>query len=146
MEDLKKTEISFRNVTYRDIKKIVDIKKKYNFLKFDKWFSYVYEINKEEELLMLNLIKNNRLYLQSFNEEQLKASFIIPILFRVNFIFDGIRDWYEYSISTKINGVLLKGKPDFMIAKGDFFPEKPYFFIQEFKRSNTNSDPEILIY
>ncbi len=143
MEDLKKTEISFRNVTYRDIKKIVDIKKKYNFLKFDKWFSYVYEINKEEELLMLNLIKNNRLYLQSFNEEQLKASFIIPILFRVNFIFDGIRDWYEYSISTKINGVLLKGKPDFMIAKGDFFPEKPYFFIQEFKRSNTNSDPEI---
>ncbi len=139
---LKKTEISFNNINYQDIKKIVDIKKKNNFSKFDKWFSYNYEINKEENFLMLNLIKNNNLYLKSFNEEQLKACFIIPILFKVNFIFDDIRDWYEYSISAKINDVLLKGKPDFMLAKGDKFPENPYFFIQEFKRSQSLSDPE----
>ena len=139
----KKTEITFINVTYQDIKSIVNIKKKDNSKKFDKWFFHKYEITEDEDFYLSKLIKNNKLYLQSFNEEQLKACFILPVLHKVDFIFGDIRDWYEYSISAKINNVTLKGKPDFMLAKGDFFPELPYFFIQEFKRSHSDSYPEM---
>ncbi len=133
----KKTEITFRSVTYQDIKNTVNIKKKNNNQKFDKWFSYDYKITGNEEFYLNKLIKNNKLYLQSFNEEQLKARFIIPVLHKVDFIFDDIKDWYEYSISAKVNDVFLKGRPDFMLAKGDFFPEHPYFFIQEFLNALT---------
>ncbi len=129
----KKTEITFRNVTYQDIKSIVNIKKKPAKSKFKNWFSHKHELSEDDNVFLQTLIDDNELYLQSFNEEQLKASFILPVLFRVKFIFDDIRDWYEYSISAKINNVTLKGKPDFMLAKGDELPERPYFFIQEFK-------------
>ncbi len=139
----KKTEITFRSITYLDIKSIVNIKKKPAKSKFKNWFSHKHELSENDNVFLQRLIDDNELYLQSFNEEQLKASFILPVLFRVNFIFDDIRDWYEYSISAKINNVTLKGKPDFMLAKGDFFPELPYFFIQEFKRSYSDSDPEM---
>ncbi len=40
-----------------------------------------------------------------------------------------------------VNGKILKGKPDFMIASGTREPEKPFFFLQEFKKQITNSDP-----
>ena len=36
----------------------------------------------------------------------------------------------------------MNGITDYLVAKGFDEPEKPYFFIQEFKPSKPNSDPE----
>ena len=91
---------------------------------------------------MQNLIKKNKLFLSAYNEEQLKVKFIVPVLNKVDFFFNNIKDWYEYWLSATVNNVLFRGKTDFMIAKGIKTPVKPYFFIQEFKQSKSTADPE----
>ena len=135
METTKIKEISFTNITFQDIKSIVNIEKKDSDPKFDNWFSFKYKISESEDSFFQKLIAKNKLYLSVYNEEQLKMKFICPVLDKVDFFFDDKKDWYDYSLSAIINGTLLKGRPDFMLAKGGEFPEEPYFFIQEFKPS-----------
>ena len=138
-------ELTFRNATFRDLKKIVAIKKLKRGQKFDKWFAFDYKISQDEDKYLQKLIDKNELILSAYNEEQLKAKFIIPLLHRVDYFFDDIKDWYEYSLSAQVNGTLLKGVTDFVLAKGDFEPEIPYFFLQEFKRSHSDKNPEFQI-
>ena len=64
------------------------------------------------------------------------------MLFRVNFHIGEIKDWYDSYLAGEVNGHKFNGKTDFMVAKGKFVPKKPYFFIQEFKRSTPNNNPE----
>ena len=88
------------------------------------------------------MINRHELFLPAYNEEQLKIKFIAPVLNRVDFFFDDIKDWYEYSLSATVNNTLLKGQPDFMLAKGERTPTMPYFFIQEFKPTRSLGDPK----
>ena len=137
-----KNEIIFGNVTYQELEEIVNITKKDNDPKFDDWFSFKYNISESEQKLLESLIKKNKLFLSSYNEAKLFARFISPILYKVDFNFDDIQDWYESWLIGKVNGVRFSGKTDFMVAKGNVVPKKPYFFISEFKRSIHRNNPE----
>ena len=134
--------LNYQNISFQDIRQAVDIKLKDNSQKFDKWFSYKYEISESEKSFFEKLIKNNKLYLTKYNEAKLFARFIGPILYKVDFYLGEIKDWYDSYLRGKVNGFNFSGKTDFMVAKGDFYPEKPYFFIQEFKQSLPNNNPE----
>ncbi len=135
-------KINYSGINLKKIESIVNIEKKDNDSKFEKWFSFHYETSKYEEELLEKLIKKNKLFLPSYNEEKLLISFIAPILFSVDFNFEDIKDWYSSWLQGELNGFKFSGKPDFMVAKGKKTPEKPYFFIQEFKRTQNTSDPE----
>ncbi|MEA3314794.1 MAG: hypothetical protein U9Q30_02905, partial [Campylobacterota bacterium] len=67
-----------------------------------------------------------------------------PILNNILFLnFDNnLRDFYNGKLIYKTDNFILNGESDFMVAKGLIDSEKPYFFIQEFKKGKTNSDPE----
>ncbi len=68
--------------------------------------------------------------------------FIAPMLFRVNFNSKNFREWYERPLQATINGVKFGGITDFMVAQGIEMPQKPYFFIQEFKKEDKSSHPK----
>ena len=51
-------------------------------------------------------------------------------------------DWYERPLHATINDYELGDKTDFLVARGINEPEKPYFFIQEFKPSESKSSPQ----
>ncbi len=51
-------------------------------------------------------------------------------------------DWYEPAFGGMVNKVELTGFVDYMVAKGIKTPEKPYFFIQEFKPQQADKDVE----
>ncbi|NOQ35522.1 MAG: hypothetical protein GQ569_06455, partial [Methylococcaceae bacterium] len=51
-------------------------------------------------------------------------------------------DFYEESLVYETDDFILKGITDFVVAKGLEYPEKPYFFIQEFKKGQQYSNPE----
>ncbi len=135
--------LNFGDANLIKLSKIVNIEQADNDSKFDNWFSYKYEISKEDESYLKNLIKKNKLFLSAYNEEQLKVKFIAPVLNKVDFFFDNIKDWYEYWLSATVNNVLFRGKTDFMIAKGIDEPEIPYFLLQEYKKSiNFTGNPK----
>ncbi len=54
-----------------------------------------------------------------------------------------VTDWYDGSLSGMVNGVEIKGFADFMVATGFDEAQKPYFFIQEFKPSVPDRNPEV---
>ncbi len=78
----------------------------------------------------------------SYSEEELRIRFIGPLLNKVDYRFKNTRDWYQRPLKAKINKVTIGGYVDFMVAKGFKEPEIPYFFIQEFKRTKFETDPE----
>lgn len=136
-------KISFSSIKYSQIEDIVDITKKIDDSQFDEWFSYPFVPSEEELDFLKMLIRKNRLRIEIYSEEDLKAKFLIPLLNRVDFnINDKITDWYEPTIKTIINDYELGGVSDFLVAKGYAEPKIPYFFIQEFKPSFSASSPE----
>ena len=116
--------------------------KKTNY--FDEWFSYCYNFSNEEIVFFEKLIEKNRPLISDYNEEDLKANFIIPLINKVDFFLldKRIRGFYEEKLIYKTERFIFKGTTDFVVSKGFKRPKEPYFFIQEFKKGKENSDPE----
>lgn len=145
MSEIK--EFSFSQITFENIKSVIKIEKKYNLSIFQDWFN----INEISNLDLEFLKKLNSVYgenfasvIKHFSEETLKAKFIIPILNKVDFFSPEryIADFYNESLKYQNDNFCFSGFCDFYVARGIEYPEKPLFFIQEFKKGEKYSDPE----
>ncbi len=135
--------IVFRNCTLKKLMQVVNIKKLKKHSKFYEWFSYDYKISEKEKDFFLELIDIHELHLSSYSEQKLSIRFIGAILNQINFHYENVKDWYGSEISCELNGFILKGKPDLIVATGIDEVEEPYFFIQEYKKSiNPSGNPE----
>ncbi len=134
---------NFSTIKFSELEKIISLKSKRNFSKFEDWFSYDYSMSELESTFLENLIDKHFLLLPSYFEDTLKIKFIGPILNQVDFSAEYLHDWYHASLSGMLNGVEIKGFADYMVATGTREPNKPYFFIQEFKPSIPDKDPEV---
>ena len=134
---------NFSNIKFSDLENIVQIKPMRDATKFNEWFSFAYKLKPTETKLFKALIDKNIMRIMSYMEEDLKAKFLIPIFNQVDFTTDVRDDWYDASLSGMVNGVEIKGFADYMVASGTRDPRKPYFFIQEFKPSIPDRNPEV---
>ncbi len=134
---------NFSNIKFSDLENLVKLTPADNNLKFNDWFSFDYKLNRKESTFLKELINKHRFLLNSYFEDTLKIKFIGPILNLVDFNAEYLHDWYHASLSGEINGVEIKGFTDYMVASGTREPRKPYFFIQEFKPSIPDKDPEV---
>ncbi len=134
---------NFGSITFKELEAIANIKRDISTAIFNSWFQGNIEITNEDRAFFTDLIQENSFLLESYNEEELKIKFISPILNRVKFTNPAyeIRDFYEHSITYTTDKFILTGNVDFLVAKGLEYSKKPYFFIQEFKRSIRNDDP-----
>ncbi len=139
LSDEKEKVLNFRSSTLEKLMEIVNIEDAYEKSKFDEWFTYKYDLKKEEENFIEKLIKKNRSFLHSYNEQTLTVKFIGQILNKIEFSNKFVKDWYGYSMSCKLNGWSLIGNPDFFVATGIEEPRTPYFFLQEYKREIKSS-------
>ena len=144
LEDEDIPIFSFSNMTDRKLKECVLIQREFNNSTiFDEWFSHNSELSSEEIAFLESLIEKYSAYLDGYKEETLKAHFVIPILNRVDFLLPEYRcaGLYEERLTYKTEKFIFNGTTDFVFAKGLVESEKPYFFIQEFKRGEENSSP-----
>jgi len=134
---------NFSKTRDKDLKEIVSIQKTLSYDIFDSWFQNDIDIDISLNSFLLELIEENQMLIDSYNEEDLKIHFIVPLLNRIKFksIKDNIRDFYENKIVYKTDKFILSGTTDFLVSKGLFETEHPYFFIQEFKRSEEYGNP-----
>ena len=135
-------KLSFSHVKFSDLSELVDIRQVVDDSVFAEWFGYSYRLNSHEEQLLQELIEENRQFMLSYSEDELKMKFLAPLLNAVHFHTGSIRDWYQRPLKAKINNVILGGYVDFMVATGVKEPARPYFFIQEFKKTKIDVDPE----
>jgi len=135
---------SFSKITDKKLKELVDIKQKISDNIFDDWFAFEFEFSDTLLSFLKELIIKNKSLIKSYNEEDLKVKFITPLLNDIDFLSyeNEFRDFYELPLSYKTDRFIFNGTTDFVVSKGLFESQKPYFFIQEFKKGQTDGYPE----
>ena len=88
---------------------------------------------------LVNLYQNE---IEYWNEQELIIKYLSPILNLIDFRGNNYNSFAERTISASVDGILLTGITDFVVARGKYEPRNPYFFIQEFKKAkNPTGDP-----
>lgn len=137
-------KFNYSSTTFEELQRFFDIKKSVDDKAFKEWFEFNYELKEFESEFLLHLIQKYKNYIEDFSEEKLKIKFIAPILNQVDFMIDekSIQDWYDEPLYFKSEEFEFNGKVDFMVAKGVQTPQTPFFFIQEFKKSQNDKNPQ----
>jgi len=126
-----------------DLKALFTIEQKLDAKKFDAWFQARIEIDPAIVAFLQGLLDENIALIERYSEEDLKVNFIVPLLNKVRFksFEKNMRDFYELPMSYVTEKFILNGTVDFVVAEGLVESKKPYFFIQEFKRSEEYGNP-----
>lgn len=134
---------TFGTITFKDLEQLVTIKRNISMEAFRNWFEAEIPISHDDQVYLNDLISETYFLIESYNETELKAKFIAPILNRVKFtdVDHEIRDFYEAKITYQTDQFILTGTTDFLVSTGLEYAKKPYFFLQEFKKSMRNDDP-----
>ena len=134
----------FSKIKDKELRELVNIKPNFSSKIFNDWFNNKIILNESEIRFLIKLLEKELHFIRIYKEEDLKVKFIAPILNRIDFrdIDKEIRDFYEEKITYKTKEFILTGVTDFLVSKGLEYSEKPYFFIQEFKKGKESSYPE----
>jgi len=126
-----------------ELKKLFEIKQNLDKQIFEQWFNNQIEIDNLVTAFLNDLIAENESLIERYNEEDLKVYYIIPLLNKINFLNRDkeIRGFYELPMSYVTEKFILNGTVDFVVSEGLVESQKPYFFIQEFKRSEEYGNP-----
>ncbi len=142
MEKIKNK--SFETWLYEDVGKAFDLKRLRNHPILTDLESLKLPANHPDtaaiEVLRLRLLD----YVDSWNEDEIKFLFISPIINLVNYMSDKYKIFTQRTLSvTYDNGTkTTSGKVEFMIATGIQTPQKPFFFLHEYKQENRrDNDP-----
>ena len=138
-------QYSFSTIKESELHNLVSLKRKiFSQTVFEKWLNFEYSISEETVVFLENLIERNRELLHSYDEEDLKIHFIAPLIAKIDYFMleDEIRNFYHEPLLYETEKFILNGRADMMVSKGLFRSEKPYFFIQEFKKGIRPTDPE----
>jgi len=145
-KDEEKTPIpvyQYSKIRDAELKKLFKIEKKLSPSIFDNWFNS--EIHLAEDIVkyLQQLIELNNGLVEDYNEEDLKVYYITPLLNKINFLLRDkeIRGFYELPMRYATDQFILNGTVDFVVSEGLIESKKPYFFIQEFKRSEEYGNP-----
>lgn len=103
------------------------------------------DLKKEEMDFLEGLQEKLLFYVRGWNETELREKFIAPVLEMVNFDNPklGIASFAERFIEVAVKNKLLRGKADWMVAKGWYKPERPFFFLHEYKKEKESSNDPV---
>ncbi len=94
-----------------------------------------------EETKQLNMLRERLIdHVYDWNEYELRGKFIEPLLMMVDFDHELYQSFLEREISVSINGEVLAGTVEFIVARGKRVPKQPYFFIHEYKKERDSSN------
>jgi hypothetical protein len=143
-DENEKEKLSFSNITIEDLNRFVSLKEDYNQDIFNNWFNSDITLTKNIEDFLINLLEKEGYLLRKYKEEDLKLYFLSQIFNHIDFKDreKRVRFFAEANLNYESDNFILNGNPDFFISRGLDQPQKPYFFIQEFKQEKGSSDPE----
>jgi len=133
----------YSKIRDRDLITLFEIERNLDPHRFDEWFNTPLDIDNSIYTFLTDLLDENKLLMDSYGEEDLKVKFIAPLLKKVHFTSyeNHLRDFYKVPMIYATNRFIFNGTVDFVVAKGLIETKKPYFFIQEFKRSEKYGNP-----
>jgi hypothetical protein len=135
---------SFEKWLYEEVEQSFGLKRLRTHILLDELSTLVLPVDEPNrnaiEVLRLRLFD----YVDSWNEDEIKFLFISPFINLVNYMSDNYKIFMQRTMSVQYdNGTKTTiGKVEFMIAKGKQIPQKPFFFLHEYKQENRrDNDP-----
>jgi hypothetical protein len=112
-------------------------------LVLQEWLAQKTDIDAFEKESLQRIQKIMLRYVDYWNEEEVKLKFIGNLLTLINFDSKKISAFADRDFSGIVDGELLSGKPDFMVARGKQEMKAPFFFVHEYKKEldNDSQDP-----
>jgi hypothetical protein len=135
---------SFKYWSSDDVENTFGIVRVYQLDLMDKWIKNDRQLP-PEWLPELTYIKNElERKVEYLNEEELKSHYLIRIFDLINFDdFGRYRTFMGRQLTAERDGILLNGAVDFMVATGKSNPDKPFFFLHEYKQEQKrDNDPK----
>ena len=135
---------NFGKISIKELKTLFALERVYDHQIFNHWLNCDLVVTDGEIQFLTALLEREMDLIKVYNEEDLKIHFIAPILNNIDYksVKHKIRDFYEETLAYETAQFILSGIVDFVVATGLEYPEKPYFFIQEFKKGLQYSNPE----
>lgn len=127
---------SFKQWTRQELKKVFNLTQTDTLKPLQDWTDTTsIVLSESEQEFLAHLLKKSLRYVDSWNETELREKFIIKILELVDFEFEEqeCHSFAERYLSVTTQNVTLYGFADWFVATGTQFPEKPFFFIHEYK-------------
>jgi hypothetical protein len=123
-----------------------NIEKQAECATLDNWLDVSGTLTPTELELLDTVRKEMKLVGRDWNEEELKMNFVAIVFYvaKLN-VPKKIQFFYERRLTGEVDGIAISVKVDGMLATPTNAnrPKKPYFFLQEFKRSlGDDHDPE----
>lgn len=146
LEGKKATQIptfQYSKIRDSDLKQLFHLEQNLDEHRFDDWFQKSVDIDQTIPGFLADLLADNKALIERYSEEDLKVNFIAPLLNKVRFksFEKKIREFYELPMTYATSTFILNGTVDFAVSEGLVESRKPYFFIQEFKRSEEYGNP-----
>jgi hypothetical protein len=129
-----------------EVIELFNIEKQLECAELDNWLDVSGTLTDIEQYLLDTVRQDIKIAGRDWNEEELKMNFVAIVFFvaRLN-VPKKIQFFYERRMSGEVDGIDISVKVDGMLATPTNAnrPKKPYFFLQEFKRSlGDDHDPE----
>lgn len=138
-----KHTFQFSSFTEQKARRLFQLKIELSSNLLDEWFGRANQMEiSESELEVINRLQAKlKIYVNGWNEDELKIKFIGPLIELVNFdnhILE-VASFTERPLGVKIKNAEIKGIVDLMVATGVSAPEHPFFFIHEYKKEQESS-------
>jgi hypothetical protein len=126
---------SFKNWTSDEVENAFNIQRVYKYPALLNWINDDYVLTDHLKNQLESIRVNLEEKVEYLNEEELKAHYLIPIIDLIGFDeFGKYRTFLGRPLSAERGDMLLNGVVDFMVATGKSDPDKPYFFLHEYKQ------------
>jgi len=125
---------SFKYWTRQDIADQFGLKLARKCTHLENWLSYPAELSTQEKQVLDALKDKLILYVDIWNEQELIIKFISFIIGLADYDTDNYKSYANRKIKGEIDGKVLSGEVDLMIASGEFEPKQPYFCLHEYKK------------
>lgn len=140
---MKKTK-SFKFWTSEDVEKTFGIKRVRNSKLLLDWINAnENDLSDEKKVFLKNLQENLIEEIEYWNEEELKFHFMGKFVDLIKFEqFERYRSFLGRTLTAEVDGMILSGEVDFMVATGKHTPYYPFFFLHEYKQElKRDNDP-----
>ena len=133
---------TFDQCTEAELASLFELRYEEEYPKLAEWASQPHPIPVNYREIVEQLRRSLQRERNYWNEMELRTEFIGPLLTLVNFKGPDFKPFSLRSLSAVVEGVVLSGKPDWLVATGITEPVRPFFFIHEYKQLKVGSpDP-----
>lgn len=132
---------SFSDWTIEEVENEFGIRPTSKSQLLDEWLGINPSPSEVEQQVLTNLQRRLAEGSYAWNEQELIAKFIAPLLSLVDFQQEKYCDFLNRELSVPYKNDTLKGDVDFVVAQGRHSPQRLFFFLHEYKKENSQKDP-----